>query len=281
MAEKTTQPSIPGIGEIRGFFEIFLPGGFLLTNLVLVAYFFQGYDSHTKDFLDFLGGHEGIGAAVAVPISYLFGVCLRLLRTSSADELSAHCIRLTAVLLRPELREARKSFAGERFPYPKTIGQRWENLPHDALEFYGQYWSAEGGQRRDLTSFDFYKSVVESINERAAKEVSAAEALTRHSASMCYALMVSLIFLVVPVVIRLVRHEFSVLLVCLFSGYFLAFLGVIWNLRFLRAYEVETVIALSFIYRKEFKEIIGVPSATGSSDGSPLGAALAATARTG
>lgn len=82
--------SVPGVGSIRGVFELFLPGAFLLINLVGVA-FLIGPSTAAR--LDVLKESPVSAGVMAIPFAYLLGVVLRLFKVGPADKCSGLWMR--------------------------------------------------------------------------------------------------------------------------------------------------------------------------------------------
>src|SRR5713226_5483696 len=75
-------------------------------------------------------------------------------------------------------------------------------LPSEARVFYRDTWAiidtSEAGKpklRVSLFRFGFFKGLVGTLDERAAKEMYAAEMLVRHAANICYALFFAVVTL--------------------------------------------------------------------------------------
>lgn len=51
--------NIPAIGVVRGLFDVFVPGTFLLLNLILVVYLLPFDDQDTKRFIETIASDSG------------------------------------------------------------------------------------------------------------------------------------------------------------------------------------------------------------------------------
>ena len=83
---------VPAIGEQKGIFEIFVPGGFLLLNIAGMSLTFlqKKYVALSIKSLSGLGvGGLGISIIIIICFSYLFGMLVRLLMTETPDKVSA------------------------------------------------------------------------------------------------------------------------------------------------------------------------------------------------
>jgi hypothetical protein len=213
---------IPGVGTARGIFEIFVPGAFLLLNIIFVMYIWPTTGIQVKQFITTVASNSVLGIAVLVCFGYLLGVILRLLKTRAPDRWSGYFGWLISMLKRKN-----GNYFLEEFPYfthiEKVAGSR---LPEDAEKFYRDFWGlrATGGNRE---FFNYCKTMINAIDERSASEVFAAEALTRYIASMFYALLASL-SLIGAAWIATSSRELLVL-VCI---YVLAIIIILWHLRF-------------------------------------------------
>src|SRR5216684_1292991 len=245
--------TVPSIGEPRGILEIFVPGLFLLTNGILAAYFLPGNDASAKAVIDHITASAGLSFIVAIAMGYCLGVALRLLRTSSADRWSGFCLRLLGRL--PFFhRSARFAIKGDKFPYPRIFARRVEELPEPAQVVYRDTWCPRPGQVPPLQHFDLLKQFISTIDERAAKEMYAAEALCRYVANSFYAILASLGAVTTTLVLRHTTPLIALTAPAVI--YFLALLVISFNFRFLRMYEAETVFALAYRYHTTLQPLL-------------------------
>ncbi len=237
---------IPSVGSPRGILELFLPGLFLLLNILLTLSFVSPDDA-TKKILSHLAANFGLTLLAAIPIAYCFGVSLRLLKTSPADRFSGWAIRATKKGASPDF-----AIEGDKFPYRKGFKKRVERyLPPSALTFYDEVWDSPP-YGTSLSRFDFYKNILRDISASAAKEIYAAEALCRYVANTVYAIGISVGFLSVALICCIMyRNSVPLALPAPLIVYLLAVVIIVRNFRFLRMYEVETVFALAFLYRSD------------------------------
>ncbi len=228
---------------------------FLLLNLGLVVYVLPFVDKGTKKFIESIPSSSALILVVALGFGYLIGVLLRLFRTEPPDKWSA-------AWLRRFYRHARKKngefelWAIEEFPYIGWIGKVCEKfLSPEALEFYEKCWvpRKRNGQNRQF--FNFCKIMINSTDERAASEINAAEALSRYTAAMFFALaLASPLVLVTIILYYIYLGEIVIGLVVILLAYLFAIVVILNYLRFLRIKEVEIVFAASFKNKSIFEE---------------------------
>jgi len=87
MAEHKSPFTLTSIGEIRGFFDLLLPGVFILLHLALVLYAIGTVAM--RDALAELSLRPAFTFVIIVPTGYLIGLALRMTRTGYADRRSA------------------------------------------------------------------------------------------------------------------------------------------------------------------------------------------------
>jgi hypothetical protein len=241
--------------NVLGLFEILVPGLFLLVNLAIVTYALPFTDTGTRDAIIAMVHRPGVGVLVGVLGGYVLGVALRLWRTKTPDSWSAAWMR--------RFHPRKRLFTIEGFPYTITMQRRIRRTGHLSLiRFYEQTFrqSSPGrtlGQRRRVRrggflAFDIYKWLVSGLDPYAAKEISAAEALSRFVSGMFYALLVTIAALTATALAEGVWthrvHTGLVIVALLYIGIIVVILG---NFRLLRMYEVEKVIALAYLHRDQ------------------------------
>jgi len=253
--------NIPAIGVVRGLFDVFVPGTFLLLNLILVVYLLPFADQDTKRFIEELASNSGTIFVLALCFGYLIGVLLRMLRTEFPD-------RCSAALLRRFHSRARKKngdfqlWAIEEFPYIGWIGEVCEKfLPPEALQFYKTAWAPRKRKGQNRQFFNYCKIMVNSVDERAATEFNAAEALSRYTAAMFFTLVLASLLVAITTTLHYFYfHIVSAGLIALLVVYLVAIAVILAYLRFLRVKEVEIVFAACFKNKSIFEEKIPVPS---------------------
>lgn len=245
--------NIPTIGGARGIFEIFVPGIFLLINLVVVVYLFPYIDNTTwKDIVTWIS-NPILSLVIVITFGYLIGVILRMLRTESADNWSARFLRLYDSNARKG-KNRLNLYAYEKFPYVGWLGVVCErHLPTTAIDFYNRVWA----ERNSRSFFNFCKIIIISEDQRAANEIYSTEALSRYISGMYYALLIASFLIASVGTLRfLASGRMTVGLLIMLSLYLFAILGILKNFRFIRIKEVEIMFAASFKNRHLFKNAV-------------------------
>jgi hypothetical protein len=247
---------VPAIGGARGLFEIFVPGVFLLMNLVGTVYFLPFTDDVTKRQITAFRDAPILELLVAVPFGYLAGVVLRLFRTEASDRASAAFLRLYDRNAHGGKRE-NNLYAYESFPYSGWLSYLAEHrLPPAAHDFYVSLWLG-----RPYRQFlNFCKIVVSSSDLAAAAEIYSAESLSRYISGMFYALVIAVLLLLTLVVARLSAGvDVGVALLIFIATYVAGIVAILANFRFIRIKEVETIFAASFKNRNLFNVSLDQP----------------------
>jgi hypothetical protein len=243
---------VPEVGKGRGVFEIFVPGLFLLVNLIagilllpLGIHVFEDSfrDSTTVSLFTTL---------IAVAFGYLLGVVLRVARANRADAWSARFLRIYH--WRKWRRDGCPIYVTEQFPFIESLRIRaHRDYPSEAGEFFDAVWGRVESGGKGQALFNFCKLMVSSEDARGG-EIYAAEALTRYMASICYALLFSVLWWVVVGVVRyFVVSETSPYagpIALLVMTYTIALSIILRNMRFVRLKETETVFAVTFKNRE-------------------------------
>ena len=234
--------NIPAIGTARGVFELFVPGAFVILNFF--AFLYSWLDSTAQEQFRELAASPVLGLVILICLGYLVGAILRLFGTEIPD-------RCSAWWNRPQTKTASsKHWTEEDFPYIGWIGLthnfREENAKtgSSAQKFYDKVWKVEikgeGGSKdrneeeakrwQEKTFFNHCKTLINSVDERAATEIYSAEALVRYLTGMFYALLLAMSLMALGLVKQLVPQLadkgwwlFLVLLV----AYMLMFLPII------------------------------------------------------
>src|SRR6476620_2930016 len=158
---------VPAIGGARGLFEIFVPGVFLLLNLVGTVYLMPFTDDATKRQISAFRDAPMLDLLVAVAFGYLAGVVLRLFRTDAADRASAAFLRLYDRNAHGGERDNNR-YAYESFPYSRWLAYLTERrFPRSAHDFFKSAWL--GCPSRQF--LNFCKVVVSSSDPAAAAEI--------------------------------------------------------------------------------------------------------------
>jgi hypothetical protein len=270
-------PALSPIGEIRGFFETFLPGLFLLFHIALLACCTLPTTSGEK-FIRIVSDNVPVLTVIGLPAGYIVGLALRLVRTNPADSLSKWLFPLLPDGRRllsmaeewwsnPELPfQLHKPVREERFPYTALMMARIaKHLPSEAREFYETRWANKEPTenekpklRVDLFRFGFLKTLTFSVDQNAAKEMYAIEMMVRHAANICYALIFSALALGVAGFQRApIEAGLQPLMLSLAGGEaFVLIFVLLPNLRLLRILEVEIVFTYCFRNRTLVQRII-------------------------
>jgi len=253
--------NIPTIAGVRGTFEIFIPGVFLLINVLGFVYLFPYTDDETKKLLVAYSSSPVPNVLITVVFGYLIGVLLRLLKASVPDRCSAWYLRQTR-RFRVKGRKTSSVYVTEPFPYIAAIGIMCKrSLPTDAQKFYEAVWKDRcqqddiGGQKRgNRLFFNYCKMLVVSNDEKIATEIYIAEALSRYIAEMFYALILAFVLIFATMCFRkYARGRVETGLLFVLVAYTLAIIGILANFRYIRIKEVQTVFAASFKNRALFE----------------------------
>ena len=231
---------IPTIGEARGLFEIFIPGVFLLLNLVGALFYIESSLWNASILIEIMNKNQILMLLVVVVLGYLAGVVLWLARADWPDQLSVNlrkwASRNLAWLDKLPLSSKFASSAGEafyknneQFPYIISLGSIInEFLPKKARRFYSECWEPRGKKefdqeleesksqertrnfkRKNVKNkyfFIYCKTLINAIDEKSASEIYANEALIRYIAAMFYALFVALVCWVIVVAVKLLSY---------------------------------------------------------------------------
>lgn len=232
--------NIPSIGTTRGIFEIFIPGVFLLLNILVFTYFFSEISGSFKNDLIFLISNQILSLVIIISFGYLIGVILRLLKTKIVDKLSG-CF---CWMLYGKFKKNKKAYWFEPFPYFTYISRlSKKKLPVEASIYFNHVWEPIRYKVKDGNRefFNYCKTLIYTSDDRIANEIYSAEALIRYVSGMFYALFISslLIFLI------MIYSGFKIFFLVVGISYLLAIAVILFNFRFLRIKEVETVFVAS------------------------------------
>ncbi len=273
---------------VKGFFEILMPGVFLLLNLLgtlgllMMAFATQEQRDAALKFVT----SQTYALSLILSFGYLLGVVLRSFRTEIVDCLSGRFIRFVKciakwavrLLLAPCIacrvcrrfrRSAIKrfnlddSYLTEPFFYDSWMQHKCsQRFAPPVLDFYERHWSARFSPTmgyRNTTFFNLCKSILNKVDPNSASEAYAAEAMTRFLAGSFYALFFAFVLALVDV--RIVRSCSPPDLCCLPAVlailYFLLMLGILWEFRLLRCKEVDVVFSACFTNRVYFEDYFG------------------------
>lgn len=261
--------SLSALGDVKGFFEVFLPGLFLLLHVAVLLYCLGPLGPAGRLLSWLLSGGLGVATAIGLPLGYVIGLALRLGRTSFADRVSGKLVFLTTgrelYRLADEWLEARqidlrKPIRREGLPYANFMLARVAvSLPPEALTFYESVWTDPPRVREkiNLQRFNFLKTLVASADEQAAKEMFASEMMVRHAAHMCYALFYAAVLLCISAVLPGAKASgIRAILLLVGGGEGLLLASLLTNLRLLRISEAELVFTCCFRNRVTLLELI-------------------------
>ncbi|MCL4248114.1 MAG: hypothetical protein KJ065_08205 [Anaerolineae bacterium] len=256
--------NIPTIGGAQGIFEIFVPGMFLLLNLVAVVYLFPFTDSETKRLLSASVSNAPLLLVIAITFGYLIGILLRLFSPDRPDNWSAAWQRRFNRNARAKDRSF-KLYASERFPYIGWLGEICSKyLPPEAKDFYDKVWLSRKLEERNKPFFNYCKALINTHDQRSSAEIYTAESLTRYISGMFYALVLSSIGILLTVILQRVLYGQAMAgLILLLLAYLFSIIVIVRRFRNIRLKEVETVFAASLknreIFLKEDQELQGAP----------------------
>lgn len=242
----------------RGFFEILMPGIFLLLNVVVTAYILSL--SVAPELLPFINTAISYCANPAVVISLLLvlgypvGVALRLLKNAKIDARSASYIGL----FHPKDRDA--PYLKDEFFYGNWMHAKCRSrLPAEAARFYEEYWADKdtGDRTKNTAFFNFCKTIVSKNDPQSAIEIYAAEALCRFVAGSYYALQVSVaLMLINSFCLFIIVSVPAAALPLIAMIVYLSLLHVILKqYRLLRCKEVDTVFNACFVNSRHFEDL--------------------------
>jgi hypothetical protein len=275
--------NIPGIGTAGGIFEMFVPGAFLVINIFIVVY--TALDDSSRESLVDLASNPILSLVILICFGYLTGVIMRLFRTEVPDRWSARLLRFTSkdakvnsdtrlpfkVLWNPEeiedkaeLEKTFKLWAIEHFPYIGWLGYTHAASlasedpadPEPVGAFHKQVWALDRTRRQDKTFFNFCKTLIASVDERAAAEIHSAEALNRYLTGMFYSLLLSLFLMATGLAIHLIfwpGNTSWVVFLVLFVIYIAMFLAIVRQFRISRIKEAEIVFSTTYRHRDLFE----------------------------
>jgi len=239
-----------------------MPGVFLLINLLVFLLW---------PCLDFVGDditgtktlfitNQAYSWAMIICFGYLIGVVLRLFRTQWVDDLSGWIIGLSSSKHRG------KQYIRDRFFYGNWMETKcFERLPAGAAQFYEKLWRDKFADNPigNTTFYNFCKSIIIARDEQSAKEVCAAEAMSRFIAGSMFALLIATLLAVLNIlydVLFLAHSRMMVVPIVAAIVYVVLITGILLHFRFIRCKEVDTMFAACFANCKAFEELLPYPS---------------------
>lgn len=149
-------------------------------------------------------------------------------------------------------------WAIEPFPYIKWIGIVVKyNLPDSAAEFYEKVWKEQLKLGGNMRFFNFCKRLIFQKDDPIIDNLVSSETTVRYLSGMTYALMYTIITMLMVLFFRLILFEFDnflIVLILLLFLYVWSFLVIVKNYKYLRIREVELLFDISFKYRNELKK---------------------------
>lgn len=233
-------------GGISNLFYIFIPGVFLLLNLVIAGYYSPFFSAGSS--VKYAIENPTISVVIMIGFGYLTGLLLRLFRTGLADRISAWFLRKCFKRAKGG-RNLNNLYAYERFPYNGWLEVLSERLHPEAKEFYQTVWKG----KKTSTFFNYCKTMVISEDGRASGEIFVAESLCRSIASMLYALFIAVVIVLGVLILQLYNgNTVNMVLIVILIGYLCAIGVILLNFRFIRVKEVFTVFTTSYKNRHLF-----------------------------
>lgn len=184
--------NIPSIRQSSGVFEIFVPGVFLLVNY-LAAIFIAVYPELQKIPPPAPAETIAFGLILFTCLGYLFGMALRLLKTSRPDRLSGWLNLLRCKILRkqPPL------WVIEPYPYIGWSSIKIQkDLPPQVHQFYLEFWKDRKTVSENTRFINYCKNLLNVKDNPITVEIAAAEATLRFLSGMFYSLIISIIVLI-------------------------------------------------------------------------------------
>lgn len=242
--------------NIRGFFEILMPGVFFFLNIAFMVIFLisilNPQQMSPNEIIEQFITSPVVAITLVIAIGYPVGMAFRLLKTARIDTTSARYI----AFLKPK--ERGKLYLSDHFFYGNWMRKKIrEHLPAEAARFYDEYWYDKYTASDAPTFFNFCKILIAKEDIQSGTEIYAAEAILRFLAGSYYALQFSVVIMVLILAIALASHntQVAVLTGALVVTYLLLLHIILSQFRFLRAKEVDTVFNASFANRKVFSQL--------------------------
>jgi quercetin dioxygenase-like cupin family protein len=235
----------------RGFFEILMPGVFLLLNLLgtfgllMATLADEPQQKAAREFLI----DPAYALALILSLGYLLGVVLRLFRTQRLDDWSGWFIGLA----KPELRG--ESFITEPFFYNGWMRKKCkERFDPSVGQFYERYWAKRDTRNafKNTSFFNLCKALINKADPNSAREAFAAEAMSRFVAGSCYALWFALLLALVDTVVVciFISRHLTLLPLAMALVYLLLIVRILGEFRYLRCSEVDAVFGACYANRQ-------------------------------
>jgi len=235
---------IPAVGGARGVFEIFVPGLFLLANILAPLYFLPWTRALTRAMIQPLA-NPVTGVVLLICFGYLLGVLLRVARADTPDDWAGRYLERfhTKAMRFPRL-------ATDPFPYFEWLEESCRHYPPpNALEYFNSQWAPRKCvPERNKPFFNLCKVAAVHTANPIANEIYAAEAMTRYLACMFYALRISLVITLLAGLISFhstpIRGAGWFVLTALYA---ITLWVIVRNFKFIRFKEVDTVFTACYV----------------------------------
>ena len=243
----------------RGFFEILMPGVFLLLNILLTIYLLVlkiiPNINDIPDSILKIVASPALFIVLLIVFGYPLGFVLRLLKNKNIDKLSAGYIKF----LKPKDKDEyylTDVFFYNNWMYKKSLS----HLPKAASDFYKKYWYDKYSDNAALntTFINFCKSILSKFDQNSCNEVYAAEATIRFVSGSYYALQISVLLMVLNSYLLNKMYPFKAYLITIFIilGYIVLLHVILLQYRLLRCKEVDTIFSACFANREKFKKLL-------------------------
>lgn len=249
---------VPAIGKAKGLFEIFIPGVFLQLNFVWMLYWLhyryirdstQLFSIKENQNLMQLISNQVLLLVILIVFGYLTGVILWLFKADRPDGYSA---------LLHRLKGDKETFYKEKFPYIDSLDSiTKEKLPKEAYSFYINCWKPHISDHKNKYFFNYCKTLINSVDEKSAMENYSSEAMIRYLAAMFYAILISLLFLILvlfPLPIsgltgydQPLEPSIKIYTYAFIIFYLISIFTLLWNFRYMRFKEVQAVFTASLL----------------------------------
>ena len=254
---------IPKIANTKGIFEIFIPGTFLIVNMmgVFILFFHSYIDTNLNDqsFLVKFLMNPVFCTIILICFGYLAGIVLRLLRPEMPE-------RWSKFYHNKKYANNDITFFDSEFPYLEWFDYLFKNsnYPEEYKSTFERIWCSGIGISHKKHFFNFYKLLVCFHDKDVAEEIFSAEAVSRYNVGMFYALLISIVLLFITAVTFPLYefflygffdfHDLYIFIIgFLFFIYLFSFKTIVSNFRLIRIKEVETVIIASLKNEKKLK----------------------------
>lgn len=251
---------VPKFANTKGIFEIFIPGTFLLLNFtgIFIILFYSTFKTilDASNFPINILFNPFFGALIIVCFGYLAGILLRFIR----PEIPEFWSKKFNLKFSKKLNEYHPSLLKSNFPYLEWFDYLFQNnnYPSKYKKHFTEIWGEGMNISHKKQFFNFYKLLICFYDKEAADEINSAESISRYNVGIFYALLISIVLLIITLLIiivsiyspiKFVSSNLSPYFLFLLNGlifiYSLSLLLIVKNFRLVRIKEVETVIVAS------------------------------------